>query len=134
MARFSRATLACVAAAAVCGGVSAGAASAASDGFKTPSGNIVCLYQGPGGYEPVILTCQTLNDGYTVSLRPSGAAKVRTRQARWGGAGLSTLRYGRSWHRGIYACRVTRSHLTCLSRRSGHGFNLSRDAFGRFRA
>jgi hypothetical protein len=106
---------------------------AVSDAFRSPTGNIVCMYQGPGGYEPVTLVCQTLNDGYTVTLRPTGPARGIS-QPRISGSGFPVLRYNRQWARRPYTCRVTRQGLRCFSTRSRHGFFLSRTAFSRLRA
>lgn len=125
--------VAAAAAALVAGGVShPDSAKAVSDGFKSPTGNIVCFYQAPGGYEPVRLACQTLNDGFTATLRPTARARTST-QARWSGSGLRVLRYGRAWSGRPYRCVMRRTGVTCVSQRSGHAFVLSRDGFGRGR-
>ena len=108
-------------------------ASAFSDGFRSPSGDIVCVYQGPGGSERVVLICQTLNDGFTVTLRPSGPARVKTNQRRLPARSFRVLRYNRDWERRPYLCKVTRAVLGCLAR-SGHMFFLNRDEFWRRRA
>jgi hypothetical protein len=114
-------------------------------GFRSPTGNIKCLYVTPPG----MMLCTV-----------DRAAYAKTLQARCmapGGAGLDwhgftlgatkkgtivcsggilyngrpsyvTLRYGKTWRHGVFTCTSRVSGVTCRSR-SGHGLFLSRQTW-----
>ena len=113
-----------VAAAALALAAFAEAASADSQ-FRTPSGQIVCLYSKTGGPGP-FLRCDLrfLNDR-AVFLRRHGQARMSHVTDAVPPTGR-VLRYGHSRKLGPFRCRSRRSGLSCRSR-SGHGFAVSRE-------
>jgi hypothetical protein len=105
----------------------AGAASAEGRqrAFHSPSGNIRCLYRSSGESGPV-LRCDvlSLNDvGFTLDRRHRGK-RVHVTDALPEG---DVLPYGSTRRLGPFRCRSRRSGLTCRSKPSGHGFELSRE-------
>lgn len=109
------------------------------DGFKSPSGNIACMYSADEGV--VALRCDI---GETSNAQPKPPADC---DLDWGNAfemlaksrhgqrichgdtvldpGLPVLDYGRTFTRGPFACKSDRSGVTC-SNAHGAGFSLSR--------
>jgi Family of unknown function (DUF6636) len=115
-------------------------------GFRSPSGNIRCLYvAGP----PAMMLCTIDRSAYAKKLQDQCMAP--------GGAGLDwhgftlratkkgtpvcsggilyngtpsyvTLRYGKTWRHGSFTCVSRRSGVTCRSR-AGHGLSVSRQAY-----
>ena len=120
----------------------AGAAQARISTFKTPSGNIGCLYDS----SPSFLRCDIrsglkpppprpgrcdLDWGDSVSLGRTG----RTKLVCHGDTALlpsaPVLAYGKTWKRGPYSCTSRRAGLTCENG-ADHGFFLSRKSWRRF--
>ena len=94
--------------------------------FRTPSGNIGCLYSstaGPGAF----LRCDVRNTGdFAFVLRRRGAGrKVRATDTVFDPA-ARVLRYGAVRDFGPFRCRSRRAGLGCRTRANGHGFFLSR--------
>ena len=114
-------------------------------GFRSPTGNIRCLYVAPPG----MMLCTIDRSAY--------AKKLQDRCMAPGGAGLDwhgftlgatkkgtivcsggilyngtpsyvTLRYGKTWRHGAFTCVSKRSGVTCRSR-AGHGLFISRQAY-----
>ena len=102
-------------------------AAGATRSFRTPSRNIVCLYSSSGQSAPFI-RCDvlSLNDvGFFLDRRHRGRRiTVTDTVADPNHAGV--LDYGKSRRFGPFRCRSRRTALTCRSRTSGHGFELSR--------
>lgn len=114
---------------------SAGAASADPKYFRSPTGNIICGWLAPGevGSSQAVV-CATYNDSFGALLQPTGRALSRYVAADLPGRPGFVLRYGRFWSRGAFDCTMDREDgVVCLSRRSGHGFQLNRTHFTRFR-
>ena len=114
-------------------------------GFRSPTGNIRCLYVTPPG----MMLCTIDRSAY--------AKRLQDRCMAPGGAGLDwhgftlgatkkgtivcsggilyngtpsyvTLRYGKTWRHGAFTCVSKRSGVTCRSR-AGHGLFISRQAY-----
>ncbi|HEV2812691.1 MAG TPA: DUF6636 domain-containing protein [Solirubrobacteraceae bacterium] len=101
--------------------------------WQTPSGNIACAAFGSQ------LRCDMRELGTPAPPRPAncegdfGNAFAVTRNGSRGkricvsdavgGPGTPTVRYGRTWKRNGFRCRVRRSGVRCTNRR-GHGFFL----------
>jgi hypothetical protein len=102
--------------------------------WQTPSGNIACAQFGSS------LRCDMRETGTTPPPRPSrncegdfgnsfGVARNASRGRRLcvsdavGGPGTPTVRYGKTWRRGGFKCRVRRSGVRCTNP-GGHGFFL----------
>ena len=95
--------------------------------FQTPSKRIFCLYssrEGPGPY----IRCDTLflNDVGFLLDRRHKARRIKVTDTV-ADRRAPVLHYGRSRRFGPFRCSSRRSGLTCKSRRSGHGFTLSRE-------
>jgi hypothetical protein len=114
-------------------------------GFRTPTGNIKCLYVTPPG----MMLCTVDRAAYAKTLQdrcmaPGGAGLdwhgftlTATRKATISCSGgilyngrpsYVTLRYGNTFRRGAFACTSRASGVTCRSR-SGHGLFLSRQSW-----
>lgn len=134
--------------AAIAAGASATAGRAAGGVtfFRTPSGNIGCVYSPAASGTPASLRCDI-----RTGLRPR-PAKPRKCDLDWGDSyalqrtGLPilvchgdtaidphahVLRYGSSWTRSGFQCTSETSGLHCLNP-SGHGFFMSRAHSYRF--
>ena len=112
--------------------LAAAPAASAAERFRTPSGNIACLYGGG------LLRCdireqsnQTTNPatcnldwGDAFTIRGTGRARRICHGDTVGFAGPA-LRYGSTWRRNGIACTSRRSGLRCVNR-ARHGFELSR--------
>ena len=114
-------------------------------GFRSPTGNIRCLYVTPPG----MMLCTIDRSAY--------AKRLQDRCMAPGGAGLDwhgftlgatkkgtivcsggilyngtpsyvTLRYGKTWRHGVFTCVSKLSGVTCRSR-AGHGLFISRQAY-----
>jgi hypothetical protein len=95
--------------------------------FRTPSKNIVCVYSsagGPGAY----IRCDvlSLNDVGFLLDRRHRAKRMKVTDTAGDVNRAAVLRYGKSRLFGPFRCSSRRSGLTCKSRKSGHGFRLSR--------
>lgn len=116
----------------------AGPASAATVAFRTPSGNVSCLYVSS---ERVGLRCDIV-ETRTTPRRPAscqldyGHAFGLTRAGRAlrlcvgdfvGDPQSRLLGYGKTLRLGPYTCASTRKQLRCVNR-ARHGFALSRAA------
>jgi len=126
---------------------SVGSASAALDSFRTPSGNIGCMYAKFSG-EPAYLRCDILSGLKPKPPRPSscpdyvewgyGYSMGKTGKASAVCAGdtavvpdAKVLGYGRSWSRNGFSCTSLERGLRCRNA-SGHGFFLSRQRSYKF--
>jgi hypothetical protein len=101
-------------------------AMAKSRHFQTPSHKLVCLYESKGGPGPHI-RCDALflNDvGFFLDRTHKGKRRHVTDTVNEPGA--KVLAYGKSLELGPFSCASRRTFLKCKSRRSGHGFKLSR--------
>lgn len=95
--------------------------------FRTPSGNIACLYSSTGG-PGAFLRCDVLSEGdvaYRLKRRGHGR-RIRVTDSvndprAW------VLRYGRARAFGPFRCRSRVRGLTCRTRANGHGFFVSRE-------
>jgi len=107
---------------------------AADEGFRTPSGNIMCYYSSGE------LRCDVMQMTNRPPPRPSdceqdwgSAFAVTTRSARGFricagdtvAGNYRTLGYGKAWRRDGISCSSAKTGLTCKNRR-GAGFQLSR--------
>jgi len=114
-------------------------------GFRTPTGNIKCLYVTPPG----MMLCTVDRAAYAKTLQdrcmaPGGAGLdwhgftlTATRKATISCSGgilyngrpsYVTLRYGKTFRRGAFTCTSRVSGVTCRSR-SGYGLFLSRQSW-----
>jgi hypothetical protein len=114
--------------------------------FRTPSGNIGCVFSSGSG-SPTSLRCD-IGSG----LRPRPHRPPECLHLAWGDSysmnatgrvvltchgdtailpNARILRYGTSWSRGDFVCRSRTVGLRCRNR-SGHGFFLSRQRSHRF--
>ena len=115
------------------------AASAGAKTFRTPSGNIGCLYTPASGSAAVSLRCDLASVAHAPK-RPKSCKQAYGRafllfgtgRAKRGcvgdtvlDPGASTLRYGVKRRFGPFTCTSRQSGLTCVSR-YGHGFTLSK--------
>jgi hypothetical protein len=96
--------------------------------FRSPSGNIRCVYQGQTSYGPqlqcIVDTPLWANGAYGLMYADGPVAVGLVDD--WGvGRTRSVLRYGQVWSRGGMSCRMTAAGITCRDRK-GHGFKLSR--------
>jgi hypothetical protein len=106
--------------------------------FRTPSGNIGCLYA-TGGGDPTMLRCDllevdhvparpascTLDYGHAFGLNRTGRARRLCVGDTAVDPKAKTLAYGKTRHLGVFTCTSRKSGLRCTAR-SGHGFVLSR--------
>lgn len=107
--------------------------------FQTPSGNIACTAPVSGE-----LACVINASSFAPPARPASCGlnwaagtvifgTVPQLGACLGNpivtSGSSTLAYGHVLRFGDFACYSGQSALTCLRSSSGHGFNLSRQAY-----
>ena len=111
------------------------AAGAGAPGFRSPSGNIVCiqnevavdceLRSTTNGRPPRPASCR-FDFGYRYRIYPglSRGRRLCTSDAI-DDAGLPTLGYGRTWKRAGITCASRRSGVTCRNH-AGHGFFLSK--------
>jgi hypothetical protein len=125
-------------------------------GFRSPTGNIRCLYvpgvRPVGGVRPVILLCSLARADYAKTLqarcmRPDGSgvdwhgfelgARSRGRVTCSGGIlydpGMErptypALAYGSTWRHGPFACTSRITGVTCRSR-AGHGLFVARQSW-----
>jgi hypothetical protein len=126
--------------------VAASSAAIRVPGFRTPTGNIRCLYvAGP----PSTILCSISHASYAQRLQarcmgPTGAgvdwhgfSLGATRKGQilctggilyTGRPSYVTLPYGKSWRRGAFTCASRLAGVTCRSR-SGHGIFVSRQAY-----
>lgn len=114
-------------------------------GFRSPTGNIRCLYVAP----PSMMLCTIDRSAYAKKLQdqcmaPGGAgldwhgftlgatkkaAPVCSGGILYNGTpSYVTLRYGKTWRHGSFTCVSRRSGVTCRSR-AGHGLFVSREAY-----
>lgn len=116
-----------------------GAAMAQAQGFKAPSGNIVC-YEAEGAMNCIIFQARwspeearggpgycDLDSTRVVSLPPSGRARsgwVCHGDVFWPYE-AATLGYGSDWRRGAFACSMRKDGVRC-SNGSGNGFWMRR--------
>jgi hypothetical protein len=115
---------------------------AAVDGLRMPSNNIVCTVQEPDDNLAGELRCDTRN------FPPTSRRPPKDCQLGWGDAfsigesgkaerichgdtimheDVMVLPYGMTWQHGAYTCRSQPSGLTCFNAQ-GHGFSLSRSS------
>ena len=124
----------------------AGSASAAVFEFRTPSGNIGCLYNADPGFGGVYLRCDilsglkpapkrprgcTLDWKYGYRLRPTGPALTVCAGDTAVNRRAKAVPYGSKWSRGAFTCLSRKAGLRCRNR-SGHGFFLSKQHSYRF--
>jgi hypothetical protein len=104
------------------------------DGFKTPSGNIVCaagggfircdIASGVRPLPPKPRSCP-VDWGQGVQMSRRGRAGIVCAGDTTLGQPVPVLRYGRTWRRGGITCVSRSTGLTCRNL-SGRGFFLSR--------
>lgn len=96
--------------------------------LTSPTRNIVCgALSGDESEDgwPVIY-CATRNDGLAMMLRGNGVRmKTRWRTSAYG----RVLPYGRSRAIGPFRCFSETEGMTCVLRRTGRGFFISRDSW-----
>ena len=121
--------------------------------FKTPSGNIVCLYGYGKDLNPPFLECGIKSGlkpapprtspackhldyvgnriGLTATGRPQPIACTGDAGPFANPAGTHVLAYTTTWRGGGFICTSRRTGLTCKNNRN-HGFFLSRNSWHRF--
>jgi hypothetical protein len=110
--------------------------------FRTPSGNIGCIYNS----SPQSLRCDIrtglkprptrpascdLDWGDSVSLGRTGRTKLVCHGDTVFGSDGRVMRYGTTWKRGPFTCTSRTIGLTCRNA-AAHGFFLSRQRWRRF--
>ncbi|MEW6582491.1 MAG: DUF6636 domain-containing protein [Actinomycetota bacterium] len=124
------------AAVAAAGLAAAGQAAAAPDFlfWKSPSGNIQCMYMAPTNLaQPgkTFVRCDVLQTtrgrSRSAQVAPRGRAGLFEATDAAAGTPQPVLRYGRTFARGPFRCTSKVSGMTCRSVISGHGFTLSRE-------
>jgi hypothetical protein len=94
--------------------------------WKWPGGNIWCFSPAWG------VKCGTLNDGFTVALRRTGPGiRLADGNVYSFPTPIYTLRIGHHWtwdEAGI-VCKSIVTGMRCSSRRTGHGFFISRNRY-----
>jgi hypothetical protein len=123
-----------------------GAAGATVISFRTPSGNIGCVYASGLGGGPSLRCdirsglkpkpprprgCVDLDWGDSYELSRTGRAVVTCHGDTAILQNARVLRYGTTWARGGFSCSSRVSGLRCRNA-SGHGFFLSRSRSYRF--
>ncbi len=108
--------------------------------FRTPSGNIYCLYSSADSPSPAFLRCDIRSHlhpvppprpcvegvyGESVGMTKTGAARVLCISDTTYNPKARVLAYGTSWARDGFRCASRSVGLTCTNQR-GHGFFLSR--------
>jgi uncharacterized protein DUF6636 len=112
--------------------------------FRTPSGNIGCVYSSS---QPDELRCDirsrlrhpkpvkprgcTLDWGDSLFMTPTGRAKLTCHGDTAIIPGSRKIPYGTSWRHGGFVCASKTIGLRCHNR-AGHGFFLSRQRWSRF--
>jgi hypothetical protein len=142
--------VACVAMASLAS-ISAAKSKSVLGSFKTPSGNIICVYSYGGGVTeniecgiksglkppPAHVNCHGAGDftNQRISLRATGRASYVTCAGDPGPFASQNsahvLNYGKKWSHGPISCSSATNGLTCTNK-SGHGFFLSRAHSRRF--
>lgn len=133
--------------AAVATSASVAAGSSGTIAFRTPSGNIGCVWSAAFSGEPAQLRCDIKS-----RLRHPKPAKPRGCKVDWGDSLYMTpngrakltchgdtaiiptakkLAYGKTWRHGGFVCTSRKVGLRCHNR-AGHGFFLSRQHWSRF--
>lgn len=94
--------------------------------FKSPSGNVNCMYDSQNGPGPYI-RCDVASAGDVgFFLRRHGKARRHMITDSVVQEGAKKLRYGHRRSFGRYTCKSYRSGLKCVNRRNHHGFKLSK--------
>lgn len=119
-------------------------ADAALQFFRTPSGNIGCIWDSSqGGYLRCDMRSRLRNPaptkprgceldwGWSVNITRRGKTKITCAGDTVLGQPGRVLRYGQTWSRGGFTCTSRRAGLTCENA-VGHGFFLSRQSWRRF--
>ncbi len=110
--------------------------------FRTPSGNIGCVYDSSPPYlrcdirtglkpRPTRPASCDLDWGDSVSLGRTGRTQLSCHGDTVFGSRGRVLRYGTKWTRGPFSCRSRTTGLTCRNT-AAHGFFLSRQRWRRF--
>ena len=92
--------------------------------FRTPSGQVVCAYA--AGKQSLIRCDLLFLDHRAALLQSGGRPRVTPFTAPVGNLHARVLRYGTSRAFGRFTCTSRTTGLTCRDRRSGHGFEVSR--------
>ena len=111
-----------------------------AEGFKSPSGNIHCLYD-PGSKEyPATLRCDILKTsnakpkppkdcpldyGNAFELKPTGRGAFLCYSDTIMGPDYKVLPYGQTWAQGAFTCASAESGVTCRNS-AGGGLELAR--------
>ena len=110
--------------------------------FRTPSGNIGCIYATDPTYlrcdirsrlkpkPPRPKGCYDLEWGDSLSLSRTGRAQIVCHGDTAILPGSKILGYGKTWKRGPFACTSRVVGLTCTNA-AGRGFFLSRESWRR---
>ncbi|MCW3016227.1 MAG: hypothetical protein JWO02_3319 [Solirubrobacterales bacterium] len=103
------------------------AAQAVHKTFKTPTGKIQCAYYDVEGAFQIRCDLLFLNDRAVV-LKTSGKARKEHVYDAVGDPKGKTLAYGSVTRYGAFECTSRRTGLTCKSRKTGHGFTVSKES------
>ena len=103
--------------------------------WKSPTGNIICMYMAPTNLAQPgksFVRCDVLQTtrgrSRSAQLEPRGRASFFEASDAAGGTPQPALAYGRTISKGPFRCTSRVSGMTCRSVRSGHGFRVSRSA------
>ncbi len=115
--------------------------------FRTPSGNIGCVYSAGFSHEAAELRCDIrsrlrhpkptkphgcdLDWGDSLYMEPTGRAKLTCHGDTAILPHSHVVAYGTTWRHGAFSCRSLVAGLRCRNR-AGHGFFLSRQRWSRF--
>jgi hypothetical protein len=96
--------------------------------FQTPSHRILCGYVRGGGEHPLIRCDLLFLNDRAAFLTASGKAVIqRVTDAIADPRTAKVIPYGHSRRLGSFRCTSRTTGLTCVSLRSGHGFEVSRE-------
>lgn len=103
-----------------------------SNVFRSPTGNIVCLYVASGSSVSPSVLCVTRNDLFWVRVDRTGPGRgVRITRALPGNKGVPVLGYGQVWTSSPprFRCSSSQGGMTCKNVKTGHGFFTSRESY-----
>ena len=110
-------------------GIAAPGAALGETIFQSPTGNIACAYLNAreNPRNGAMVSCATRNDALSMVLAADGRrARGDVSEVIDGLEGGRTLRYGYYLALGPFRCDSTSSGITCVVRRTGRGFFISR--------
>ena len=106
--------------------VAAAPATGKTKSFRTPSHKIACLYSSSGGPGPYIRCDALFLNDVGFFLKKTGKGRRHHVTDTVNDPHAKTLAYGKSLRLGPFSCASRQTGLKCKSRKTGHGFKISR--------